>query len=273
MKCRSAFTLIELLVVISIIALLIAILLPALTKSRRIALDTQCLSNLRQLSASGAAYSVDVKGYFPHQTGYNTVVINAQSDPRLLVGSSAGPVEPDNWVNNIYPYVNSDKQSMVCPTVELAETNALLSPTDEDDYSYCANGVVSSWRFDSIRAPHGLVAYHDNPARGNYAVIRPHYVTAAEPWGPNGRGWSGWMRWNSGGLFGMQHGDDNGGMGRPGGYDSRTYGFVDGHALLAKGDEVTSLWFGLLIGGGLEDAQEPPVGGYGSDSRRGVINW
>lgn len=56
---RSGFTIVELLVVVSIIALLIAILLPAIGKARDAALLTQSLSNLRNLGTANANYSAD----------------------------------------------------------------------------------------------------------------------------------------------------------------------------------------------------------------------
>ncbi len=62
---RDAFTLIELLVVISIIALLVGILLPALGAARRSAQRTVCKSNLRQFGIMATAFAADSKGVLP----------------------------------------------------------------------------------------------------------------------------------------------------------------------------------------------------------------
>ncbi|MBN1763893.1 MAG: type II secretion system protein [Sedimentisphaerales bacterium] len=65
MKKRAAFTLIELLVVISIIALLVSILLPALNRAREQALFAVCKTNLKQYGLGMTMYTTDNDDRFP----------------------------------------------------------------------------------------------------------------------------------------------------------------------------------------------------------------
>jgi|GEM_PF-2152375 len=62
---KHGFTLIELLVVISIVSLLMSILLPALSKARKTAQTTVCITQIKQSSLGNFAYATDEKGYAP----------------------------------------------------------------------------------------------------------------------------------------------------------------------------------------------------------------
>jgi len=90
-RCRvAAFTLIELLVVIAIIGILASLLLPALTRARRLAQRAACLSQLRQQSVAWRIYLDDHEGRFPDRRdlksslpgGYKPWTTWPPSDPR-----------------------------------------------------------------------------------------------------------------------------------------------------------------------------------------------
>jgi prepilin-type N-terminal cleavage/methylation domain-containing protein len=68
MKTKGAFTLIELLVVIAIIAILAALLLPVLSKSKQKAWQTTCQNNIRQLQLGWIMYASDYNDYLPHNS-------------------------------------------------------------------------------------------------------------------------------------------------------------------------------------------------------------
>jgi prepilin-type N-terminal cleavage/methylation domain-containing protein len=89
MPRKRGFTLVELLVVIGIIALLISILLPALSRAREASQRTVCLSNLKQLGTAMQLYATEFKDYIPigymdqKQFSYVAYHRNTISTPRV----------------------------------------------------------------------------------------------------------------------------------------------------------------------------------------------
>ncbi len=95
-RSRTGFTLIELLVVIAIIALLIGLLLPALSGARDSARSVQCLSSLRSLGMSMSMYSEDNKDVLPrskHSIGFSGILPWA---PQMFEYLTDRPFESDS---------------------------------------------------------------------------------------------------------------------------------------------------------------------------------
>ena len=145
---NRGFTLIELLVVISIIALLIAILLPALGNARQSARAVQCKSNLRQIGVSTTAYTVDNDGKFYDRRNWG----------RWL----AIPTITTNWIDADHPdafwgvayaeYAKTERAIYNCPDAAVTDP-ARADGTFDEGHIYNTYGL-NGWGWtlgDAIR--------------------------------------------------------------------------------------------------------------------------
>lgn len=250
------FTLIELLVVISIIALLIAILLPALGAARVSARDSQSLSNVRQIGGVAMAnYLVDRKDLYPWHSSDTGNVQIASSKPRWpdYIFSNIENTEvfrnphltpaDDEILSRPFWHLTSSQEAHIA--AEQWDSGTLISSSDDRDtyggYGYNFQYLGNARGYQGPNAPSNAPQFRRNAATltdtSNTVVVGDTFgvrdtdetVTggqyAIDPPEPSDRG-SG----NSAGYYGTS--GLNGGRSNPGarGHETGEFVFADGHA-------------------------------------------
>jgi prepilin-type N-terminal cleavage/methylation domain-containing protein len=179
-RIRHAFTLVELLVVIAIIAILAAMLLPALAKAKEKARATQCVGNLRQWGLAFQMYAADNGDFLPRR-GQGVQVL-AQIN------------RPDDWFNALPVYFSlSSFQQMVSNNATPAAhaPSVFICPTAENPggtyfLPYGMNMNLSPWnlplatKFGDVVQPACVVAMADAPGQyaSTYPSVQPYSIVA-----------------------------------------------------------------------------------------------
>ena len=144
MSQKNAFTLIELLVVIAIIALLMAILMPVLSRAKEQTRNVVCRANLRQYGIAGTMYLDDNEGAFPptHTYLFTTAWSTCQWHDEVRWQTVDGPM---------WPYF-SEKKVHLCPTFNsVARTRGQGHPFHDPQipvipqYGYSMNAHLGPW--------------------------------------------------------------------------------------------------------------------------------
>jgi prepilin-type processing-associated H-X9-DG protein/prepilin-type N-terminal cleavage/methylation domain-containing protein len=122
LKKDAGFTLVELLVVIGIIAVLIGVLLPALSKARQQSQATACLSNMRQLGQALVMFSQEHNGFLPKGWYNNRPVTTPPADTNSIAAEAGAsdswryPYPFLGWDYVLLGYIKNGKQVFQCPS-------------------------------------------------------------------------------------------------------------------------------------------------------------